>query len=174
MNTIIGNLWDQEADALCITTNGFTKRDGSCVMGKGCAKEAAEWDPGLPMRLGALLQEHGNRCLRLGRIDGPGSPHLVTFPVKPVHDTYDGSNAVAHMAREMVEGQRVPGWACKAQVPIIRRSAKQLVEMATKFRWSRVVLPRPGCGAGELMWEDVELIISPILDERFSVISFRP
>jgi hypothetical protein len=174
MNLIYGNLWDQECDALVILTNGFIKRDGSCVMGRGCAKEAADIDPGLPMRLGAMIQEHGNRCLRLGRIDGSGSPFLVSFPVKPVHDTYDGTNAVAHMAREYIEGERVPGWACKARPDIILRSAKQLVAMADKFGWQRIVIPRPGCGAGELLWDDVEPILAPVLDDRFDVISFRP
>jgi hypothetical protein len=171
MNLIYGNLWDQECDALCITTNGFIKRDGSNVMGRGCAKEAAEWDPGLPHRLGTMIQEHGNRCLRLGRVDGAGSPWLVSFPVKPVHDTYDGTNAVAHMAREYVEGARVPGWACKAKPDLILRSARQLRDMADKWKWEHVVLPRPGCGAGELHWDDVESILAPVLDDRFSVIS---
>ncbi len=171
MKTIIGNLWDQQgADALVITTNGFVKANGECVMGRGCAKEAVERFPGISKHLGALLGVHGNRVLRLV---SKSCPHIVSFPVKPVSEPYDGTNAVAHMAKTFVEGQMVPGWACKARIEIILRSAHELVAMTDKFGWQRVVLPYPGCGAGELSWDDVGPLLAAILDDRFEAITFR-
>ncbi len=40
MKEDFGDLWDFDG-IIAITTNGFVKKDGSCVMGRGCAKEAA-------------------------------------------------------------------------------------------------------------------------------------
>ena len=42
MKEITGNLFDQTADAICITTNGFVKDNGRCVAGRGCAKMAKD------------------------------------------------------------------------------------------------------------------------------------
>ncbi len=44
------NLWDADADnvLLCITTNGYVKNNGECVMGRGCALEAKTRWPDLP------------------------------------------------------------------------------------------------------------------------------
>jgi hypothetical protein len=93
--------------------------------------------------------------------------------VKAVSEPFDGENAVAHMAAKFTEGMPVPGWACKARLDIIRKSAHELVAMADKFGWKRVVLPRPGCGAGELSWDDVRPLLEAILDDRFKAITFR-
>ena len=41
MKEIRGDLFTQEADTICITTNGFVKANGECVMGRGCAKQLA-------------------------------------------------------------------------------------------------------------------------------------
>ena len=42
MIEIKGSLFNEPCDAFCITTNGFIKKDGTCVMGRGCAKQAAD------------------------------------------------------------------------------------------------------------------------------------
>jgi hypothetical protein len=44
---LFGNLWEFDG-IIVITTNGFVKRDGTCVMGRGCAKQATIKLPGLP------------------------------------------------------------------------------------------------------------------------------
>ena len=149
-----GNLWTlgATADAVVITTNGFVKANGACVMGRGCAKEARNRWPGLDVRLGTLLRQHGNHCFRLGV---PGlSADLVTMPVKPRSD-----------------GLR-PGWQCEAELPLIEKSCRQLVEMADKFGWHSVILPRPGCGNGGLNWDDVRPRLAAILDDRFTAVTF--
>ena len=68
-------MWDVPTEIRVITTNGFVKRNGECVMGAGCAKEANERFPGLALKLGRYIKQYGNRCFRLG--DG-----LASFPVK--------------------------------------------------------------------------------------------
>lgn len=147
MVEVVGNLWDYPADVRVITTNGFIRKDGCCVMGRGCAKEAAEKWPDLPKVLGDLIKGFGNHCHLLFR-----DPVLASFPVK--HN-----------------------WFEKADLELIRRSAQELVALATDQTWidgwKTVVLPRPGCGNGQLRWEDVKPVLEPILDDRFHVITWR-
>ena len=167
MHNKIGNIWSlrKDGDIVVITTNGCVKSPGECVMGRGIAKQAAKLYPWLPATLGTLITEHGNRAFNLGC-------GLASMPVKPSQATFSGNNAVSHMSRRFKPGEQIPGWACVAQLSIIERSAKQLVEMADKFGWKRILMPRPGCGAGELRWEDVEPVLDRILDERFVVCTY--
>jgi O-acetyl-ADP-ribose deacetylase (regulator of RNase III) len=58
----------------------------------------------------------------------------------------------------------------KADIFLIRRSAKQLVDLANMTNWQTIAMPRPGCGNGGLDWEDVKPVIESILDDRFVVI----
>jgi len=37
MKELRGNLFHTPCDVICITTNGFVKRNGEAVMGRGCA-----------------------------------------------------------------------------------------------------------------------------------------
>lgn len=142
MREIESELWTTPADLRCITTNGHVTREGKAVMGRGCALEAKGALADIDFMLGHLLQVHGNRVLRLTRVNGA---ELASFPVK-------------HHWRE------------KADPELIRRSADQLREMADKFGYKNVVLPRPGCGNGGLVWDDVKLILAPRLDGRFTVV----
>lgn len=141
MIEVRGNLWSFNADARVITTNGTIRKDGHCVMGKGCALEAAQRDPTLPKRLGDIIKSQGNHVGYLGNC-------LWSFPVK--HN-----------------------WWERADPALIKQSAEELVEaFSNDSTVEAVVLPRPGCGNGGLQWGEVELIIRPILDDRFHVITF--
>lgn len=75
--------------------------------------------PGIDHKLGGLLAEHGNRVMRMAAL--PDGSHLGTFPVK-------------HHWREA------------ADLELIQRSAHQLVELANRFRYQLLLIPRPGCG----------------------------
>lgn len=130
------DLWEQEADALVITTNGFVKKNGRAVMGRGVALQAAQRWPDLPSELGALIRERGNHVMDLKRVGlvrtneetlGGWITTLVSFPVKQ-------------------------NWWEVARPDLIVRSAKELVAMADRFGWKNVAMPRPGCGNGQLLW----------------------
>lgn len=54
---------------------------------------------------------------------------------------------------------------------LIRRSCYELVSLVDRCRWSRVIVPRPGCGAGGLEWNEVRKVLVRIFDERFHVIN---
>ena len=63
---------------IAVTTNGWIKRDGSAVMGRGTAKRATELVPGIAARLGAHLVREGN----VPWIDPVSG--IVTIPVKHI------------------------------------------------------------------------------------------
>lgn len=54
---------------------------------------------------------------------------------------------------------------------LIARSAAELRTLADQRQWSRIVLPRPGCGGGGLHWDDVRPILERHLDQRFIVVT---
>lgn len=74
----IGDLWDYHAkgDWICITTNGMVKNNGRAVMGRGCAREAANAYAKFPMMLGTRLSLKGNKCFVFVH------ERIITFPVK--------------------------------------------------------------------------------------------
>jgi len=166
-------VWDTNAaDAICITTNGFVRRNGRAVMGRGCAAEAARKFPGIDRVLGEKIRRYGNRCqVLIGQT--AEHPALVSFPVKPIRRRCVDPlrDVVAHMVEKFAPGDCIPGWACKADPSIVHRSALQLCALSSRFGWRRIVLPRPGCGAGELSWSVVEEILRRVLDDRFVVVT---
>ena len=173
MRITYGNLFDQlNADAICITTNGTVKSNGNAVMGRGCAANAKKKWPGIDKELGTNILIIGNVPAHIHETENYS---VLSFPVKPkyVICNADKSNVVAHMKKQFKPGNRVPGWAAVANIKIIESSAKKLVELADTYGYKKIVLPRPGCGAGELNWENVHPVISLILDERFEVITFN-
>jgi hypothetical protein len=144
MKEITGDLFAQKADALCITTNGVVKKDGACVMGRGCALTAkAKW-PQIEYVLGSLLTKHGNHCYVLLRVD---QTDIVSFPTKN-------------------------DWKIDSKLPLIQQSCQELVGLADIHGWCNIVLPRPGCGNGGLQWKDIKPVLEKYLDDRFSVISY--
>ncbi len=147
------HIYDSRPFAICcITTNGFVKRNGKAVMGRGVAKQAMERFPDIAARLGEQLHHPaiGNRVQFI-------APRLVAFPVKPAEGVSDGTNVVQHMARLFPAGAVVPGWAMKADLTIIEKSLDELQRYHDLCGWfDKVYLPRPGCGAGGLEWETVK------------------
>lgn len=141
MVEVTGNLWTYPADWRVITTNGTTRRDGACVMGRGCAAEAAAKWPWLPKLLGAFVHDHGNKIYIFNDIK------VLSFPVK--HN-----------------------WWEKADPELIRKSVDELAKLIQE-NWSEttIVMPRPGCGNGQLKWETVKPLLD-CLPDNVKVIDF--
>lgn len=164
MKTETLDLWVAQADAICITTNGHVKANGQAVMGRGTAKGASQRFYGIQTLLGTKISKRGNRVHRLTRTKEEipylklprkheklvvGVPwHIVSFPVK-VH------------------------WKDKADLKLIKASCIQLKKLVDKMGWERVLLPRPGCGNGQLKWKQVKPVVKDILgyDDRIVVVT---
>lgn len=54
-------------------------------------------------------------------------------------------------------------WYEIADINLIKRSAKQLIDILNRNPTKLVVLPAPGIGNGKLSWDEVEKVIEPIL-----------
>lgn len=76
MHEVTGNLWEYPADWRCITTNPIINRHGQLVMGRGCAREAAERFPGLPEYAAQRVALNGNV------VQSIVAHNLILFPVK--------------------------------------------------------------------------------------------
>lgn len=158
MKEITGNIFDlgnakaldgspidiTDADAICVTTNGIVKANGELVMGAGIALAFAKRFPNLPRYLGECVTEKGNQVYSV--LPSLFTKSVASFPTK--HH-----------------------WKDQSDLKLIHTSAHQLVEKANKWRWQKVILPRPGCGLGGLKWADVKAVIEPILDDRFYIIT---
>ena len=142
----VGNLWTYPADARVITTNGFVKKNGEAVMGRGCAREAALKWPELPKYLGQAIKIYGNHVFAFDR-GIKGEVPIITMPVK--HN-----------------------WWESADPKLIKRSAEELQFEIHEWKFNSVVMPRPGCGNGQLKWEQVKFLLNTILDDRFVVITW--
>jgi hypothetical protein len=169
-----GDIWNFLGlyDAICVTTNGTVTKNGEAVMGRGIALEAKTRFPGLEFRFGKMLQAHGNEPMQIETSQGTA---IVSFPTKPDYTILpkDGQVrdfVVSHMVSKFRPGQKVPGWACKSNLNLIEVSAIKLKEMADYRQWRTVAVPQPGCGNGELLWEDVRPVLERHFDDRFIIV----
>ena len=142
MREVFGELWEFDG-IIAITTNGFVKRDGTCVMGRGCAKQATIRFPGLPHKLGTKISAEGNHVFYFPE------HRLITFPVKHTWWEVADLGLIERSARELLKMIEV----------------KKIKEA--------VYLPRPGCGNGRLKWEGVKKLLSPILkSDQFHIVTY--
>lgn len=131
------------ADAICITTNGYVRKDGRAVMGRGVAKTAADMFPTIPLYLGKAITNKGNHLQKIYKID---NVDILSFPVK--HN-----------------------WWEKADLALIERSTYQLKYLTDRLHYREIYLPRPGCSNGKRDWEtEVKPILEKYLDDRFTVV----
>lgn len=147
LNEVKGDVFDLmkgDYDAFCITTNGVVKANGACVMGAGIAKTCRDRFKGIDMRLGKRLKQRGNHVYQLGRYE---DGRILSFPVK-------------HR------------WDENADIELIKQSCIELNQLVEEKGYTKVLLPRPGCGNGKLDWRDVKKAIAPILSDRIYVVTF--
>lgn len=62
-------------------------------------------------------------------------------------------------------------WMTKADMELIKKSAKDLASFAKKYRHETFVLTRPGCRNGRLDWKDVKKAIRHILPDNVTVVT---
>jgi len=152
MKEIYGNLWDHYDNGIpiCINTNGYVRKSGHAVMGRGVALQATKKFPQISKLLGDMLggptriMQHNHQYVK------EILPLIINFPVKPTWGFL--ADVMPGLRGRFVQG-KVPGWAVYADLNIIESSLVLLSWLKDERGFSRIVLPRPGCGAGGLDWE---------------------
>jgi hypothetical protein len=132
MKEIKGDLWDYYMNqdyVICITTNGFTKKNGEAVCGRGSAFEATQRIQGFARMLGEYIRKYGNMP-GIMRTE-PDEWGVVIFPVK--HN-----------------------WWEKGDKNLILAGAHWLFDQAMANPDITYVMGRPGCGNGRLEWDGEE------------------
>lgn len=136
---------------ICCTTNTCLNKKGELVMGAGIAKFFKEEYDFLPKVWGEKLKRMKKRNLPQIMVDltidvkhGEKIKYLVAFPTKT-------------------------DFKKNSTLELIENSAKQLEFITDSFGWDKILLPKPGCSNGGLLWEDVKGVLS-FLDDRFHVI----
>lgn len=148
----------KEFDAICVTTNGIVRDDGTAVMKKGIALKCAKLWPETPRILGGLLQ-YGNVPYQLGYVNKAGEfqtkviveagfmCRIFSFPTK--YDWRDGSD-----------------------IELIRQSSQYMVRYANELDMKYIALSQPGCINGGLSWDkDVKPVLAKIFDDRFYIVT---
>ncbi|MFQ5542524.1 MAG: ADP-ribose-binding protein [Candidatus Binatia bacterium] len=126
-----------------ITTNGIVKRERTCVMGRGCARQTAARFPELPSKLASRISAQGNHVSYFPEY------RFITFPVK--HNWWEAAdlNLIGRSARELLK---------IVEVKKIKKA---------------IYLLRPGCGNGRLKWKEVKKSLSPILkSDQFHIVTY--
>jgi hypothetical protein len=151
MKLIKGDIWkcyEINKDAFVgITTNGFIKNNGECVMGRGIALQSKNRWSDLPTIVGTHVKEKGNTVLFINKY------RLFTFPVK--HKWFEKADLelIEDSARTIAD-MFYEGYNLGADLP-------------------KLFMPKPGCGNGGLLWKDVEPVINPYLEPLVTIIDFN-
>jgi len=136
-----GNIWSLRKDhAIVIPTNMGWKKDGTNVMGRGLAKQAAERYRGLPKLLGKEYGIAGAFGLMKANNDPP-----VVRTQEP-----DGVELIFVPSKKLV----IPAylsWKEKADLALIRKSLEKLKRIHLgRTRKPKIAIPLIGTGNGQL------------------------
>ncbi len=146
MKKVTGDIWDYHDRGywIVIPTNGEVRANGKAVMGKGLALQASKRIPWLAERLGIRLKTMGNQLYVYSTVK------IIAFPTK--HN-----------------------WRDPSDIDLIRKSAESMFRFFEHHAdlenepWA--VIPKVGCGLGQLDWADVEPVLDQYLPDNVWVIS---
>jgi hypothetical protein len=156
------DIFDQieTADAIAIATNCSVDANGINPMSGGMAAAAAYRWSSIPAIYGFLLHILPNVPLIIGWVDGDGDFWEPNPNLSPRFDEDTAIVAYPTM-RSIME---------PASLPLVKRSAELLVELADLHGWTSVCMGRNGCGIGGLDWEtQVKPLYTELFDDRFTV-----
>lgn len=155
-----GDIWKYEKDSvIVIPTNAGYRADGTNIMGRGVAQQAAAKYPDLPRWYGQMCRLYGNDACNLYPEDPIDKPKLILFPTKPLN-------------------RKTPwlSWKQKSDIKLIEKSAELLVAISQKELISvdgkpRIILPAVGCGLGGLdLGEVVPVLKKHLVSDRFILV----
>lgn len=157
-------IYEDGVDAICITTNGHFTKQGTGVMGGGCAGVCAKRWPQTNQRLGKMLKTFGqNIPFVLGCLDEYGNY------LEPTRSMIKNKECKVVIFSYPTINQLIDG----ANLQLVKQSATMIKDYCDQFDLKNIVLGRPGVGIGGLNWTDVKAAIESILDDRFTIVSFE-
>lgn len=136
MKLVKGDLFTFSGEFLLVTTNSYVKKDGSLVMGRGAAYQAAQLWPDLPFVLGETILEHFGNLSDYNVIIPKALP-VGAFQVK--YHWRDGANP-----------------------QLIKESCDVLSTIARAMPSCKFALNFPGIGNGRLDRDEVLPIIESL------------
>jgi hypothetical protein len=158
---ITGNILNLQVQGkqIVIPINGYIRKDGTAVMGRGLAYQVQAKYPELPQKLGKILDEIYQH------------KHILGTPIK------NGTNIpVSNIPEYLIFFPVKYNWWESANLALIEQSCKSLLEhihynMALQQSDYPIYLPHVGCGYGKLSWHVVEPVLNKYLnnEEKFVI-----
>ena len=154
----IQNIWDidRSQDWIAIMTNYGWRGNGTAVFGRGTAAQAKQKFNGLEEWYGKCCKEYYEESKDIFMpIQTHEQQHLVMFPTKKLN-------------------ARNPelSWQEKGSIAQIAKSARSLMLwIHVNGVESDIYIPRPGCGNGELKWDEVKPYLEILPDNVICVTS---
>jgi len=152
MKVVKDNIWKYYENGywIIVPTNGYVTIDGRCPMGKGLALQTKKRFPTLEESLGSMIRKYGNKVFIWYN-------RIITFPVKH-HFILDADiNLIEESCKDLI-------WQLENQEKFHEEDYNPITKIA---------LPKVGCGAGNLAWEEVEPILDKYFDDRFIVADLK-
>lgn len=153
------DIWEEldkpETDTVVCTINTQLKKDNTLlVMGAGIAKDFAK-------RYDMLQSVWGQETIKMKSRES--NVKYQTYPfICPFDDNGHKFNIVGiHTKLE---------WSKPSPLWLVEKSLLQLSTLANSLHWQRVVMVRPGCHNGGLLWSsEVAPLCSRYLDDKFVI-----
>lgn len=155
---------DDGVDAICITTNGHYTKSGNAVMGGGCARVCAEKYPSTVKRLGTCLKQFGSNV-----------PYIIGAVGKNGEELELSTNLIKNKEYKCLifSFPTINDLMNGANIELIKQSAAIMADYANQYNLKNIVCARFGSGIGGLDWhKEVKPFVEPILDDRFTIVSF--
>jgi len=149
MKVIKENIWKyhNKDNYIVVTTNGFVKKNGACVMGRGIAQQTRDKFPGFDKKLGKRIKMHGNNVYFWA------DEGLITFPTKHLWMNDSDLELIERSAVQLAKEFEEP-YQLGADLP-------------------KIYMPKPGCSNGNLNWKDVEPIIESTLNHLVTIVDWK-
>ena len=161
MIEIIGDFWDHapDYDVLVVPTNGVLTKDNKLVMGAGLARQFRDKYEGVDSCFGMELV--------FGQVSY--SPEFLKLDKTYYYGTLTTDNREfgLRLEKELVALQTKGHWGDNSDYNLVKWSVGKLW---LQHKHKKVLMTRPGCGLGGLVWSEVKEMIG-FLDYNFTVIN---
>lgn len=149
-NLSIFNMPTHSKTALCIPSNGSIKKYGDyplAIMGSGFGQKVIARYNCIDYLLGQKIEDNGNHVAYIGQYGTKNANHAVfSFPTKN-------------------------DWRSSHDLQIIIQSCHELTKMCDDMDITQCFIARPNCNRSRINWNDIQKVMTPLLDDRFIIVT---